>query len=96
MKRYQIEADLFHEGYPEFSEEAVVYDTLCGKLSETGYTAEEAGKLEADFQSREQELRRIRREAAKEKRIGERLLRKVFEKEENLEKAARKKRLPAR
>lgn len=96
LKKYQIEADLFHEGYLEFSEEAGAYDTLCGKLSEAGYTAEEAGKLEADFQSREQELRRILREAAKEKRIGERLLRKVFEKEENLEKAARKKRPPAR
>ena len=96
LKKYQIEADLFHEGYPEFSEEAEAYDTLCGKLSEAGYTAEEVGKLEADFQSREQDLRRIQREAAKEKRIGERLLRKVFDKEENLEKAARKKRPPAR
>lgn len=92
LKKYQIEADLFREGYPEFSEEARVYDTLCEKLSEAGYTAEEAEKLEADFRSREQELRRIRREAANEKRIGERLLRKVFEREENLEKAARKKR----
>ena len=92
LGQYQMEAELYKEGYQEFSEEAGVYEKLCEKLTEAGYTVEEAGKLETDFQSREQKLKEKRREAIKDKRTGERLLHKVYEKEKNREKAIEKKR----
>lgn len=92
LGQYQTEAELYKEGYQEFSEEAGVYEKLCEKLAEAGYTVEEAGKLETDFQSREQKLKEKRREAIKDKRTGERLLHKVYEKEKNREKAIEKKR----
>ena len=92
LGKYQMEAELYKEGYQEFSEEAGVYEKLCEKLAEAGYTVEEAGKLETDFQSREQKLKEKRREAIKDKRTGERLLHKVYEKEKNREKAIEKKR----
>ena len=92
LGQYQMEAELYKEGYQEFSEEAGVYEKLCEKLAEAGYTVEEAGKLETDFQSREQKLKEKRREAIKDKRTGERLLHKVYEKEKNREKAIEKKR----
>lgn len=92
LGKYQMEAELYKEGYQEFSEEAGVYEKLCEKLAEAGYTVEEAGKLEIDFQSREQKLKEKRREAMKDKRTGERLLHKVYEKEKNREKAIEKKR----
>ena len=92
LGQYQMEAELYKEGYREFSEEAGVYEKLCEKLAEAGYTVEEAGKLETDFQSREQKLKEKRREAIKDKRTGERLLHKVYEKEKNREKAIEKKR----
>ena len=74
LGKYQMEAELYKEGYQEFSEEAGVYEKLCEKFAEAGYTVEEAGKLETDFQSREQKLKEKRREAIKDKRTGERLL----------------------
>ena len=92
LGKYQMEAELYKEGYQEFSEEAGVYEKLCEKFAEAGYTVEEAGKLETDFQSREQKLKEKRREAIKDKRTGERLLHKVYEKEKNREKAIEKKR----
>ena len=92
LGQYQMEAELYKEGYQEFPEEAGVYEKLCEKLAEAGYTVEEAGKLETDFQSREQKLKEKRREAIKDKRTGERLLHKVFEKEKKREKAIEKKR----
>ena len=92
LGQYQMGAELYKEGYQEFSEEAGVYEKLCEKLAEAGYTVEEAGKLETDFQSREQKLKEKRREAIKDKRTGERLLHKVYEKEKNREKAIEKKR----
>lgn len=92
LGKYQMEAELYKEGYQEFSEEAGVYEKLCEKFAEAGYTVEEAGKLETDFQSREQKLKEKRREAIKDKRTGERLLHKVYEKEKKREKAIEKKR----
>ena len=92
LGQYRMEAELYKEGYQEFSEEAGVYEKLCEKLAEAGYTVEEAGKLETDFQSREQKLKEKRREAIKDKRTGERLLHKVYEKEKKREKAIEKKR----
>lgn len=87
-----MEAELYKEGYQEFSEEAGVYEKLCEKLAEAGYTVEEAGKLEADFLSGDQKLKEMLREAMKDKRTGERLLHKVYEKEKKREKAIEKKR----
>ena len=92
LGKYQMEAELYKEGYQEFSEEAGVYEKLCEKFAEAGYTVEEAGKLETDFQSGEQKLKEKRREAIKDKRTGERLLHKVYEKEKKREKAIEKKR----
>ena len=92
LGKYQMEAELYKEGYQEFSEEAGVYEKLCEKLAEAGYTVEEAGKLEADYQSRDQKLKEMLREAMKDKRTGERLLHKVYEKEKKREKAIEKKR----
>lgn len=92
LGQYQMEAELYKEGYREFSEEAGVYEKLCEKLAEAGYTVEEAGKLEADFLSGDQKLKEMLREAMKDKRTGERLLHKVFEKEKKREKAIEKKR----
>ena len=92
LGQYRMEAELFKEGYQEFSEEAGVYEKLCEKLAEAGYTVEEAGKLEADFLSGDQKLKEMLREAMKDKRTGERLLHKVFEKEKKREKAIEKKR----
>ena len=92
LGQYRMEAELYKEGYQEFSEEAGVYEKLCEKLAEAGYTVEEAGKLEADFLSGDQKLKEMLREAMKDKRTGERLLHKVFEKEKKREKAIEKKR----
>lgn len=92
LGQYQMEAELYKEGYQEFSEEAGVYEKLCEKLADAGYTVEEAGKLESDFLSREQKLKEKRSEAIKDKRTGERLLHKIYEKEKNREKAIEKKR----
>ena len=92
LGQYRMEAELYKEGYQEFSEEAGVYEKLCEKLAEAGYTVEEAGKLEADFLSSDQKLKEMLREAMKDKRTGERLLHKVYEKEKKREKAIEKKR----
>ena len=92
LGQYRMEAELYKEGYQEFSEEAGVYEKLCEKLAEAGYTVEEAGKLEADFLSGDQKLKEMLREAMKDKRTGERLLHKVYEKEKKREKAIEKKR----
>ena len=46
--KYQMEAELYKEGYQEFSEEAGVYEKLCEKFAEAGYTVEEADNKE-DF-----------------------------------------------
>lgn len=92
LGQYRMDAELYKEGYQEFSEEAGVYEKLCEKLAEAGYTVEEAGKLEADFLSGDQKLKEMLREAMKDKRTGERLLHKVYEKEKKREKAIEKKR----
>ena len=62
-----MDAELYKEGYQEFSEEAGVYEKLCEKLAEAGYTVEEAGKLEADYQSRDQKLKEMLRAARNSK-----------------------------
>lgn len=83
LEPLQMEAELYKEGYPEFSEESMAYETVCKKLEGLGYSVPDARKIEAYFQTRMQVLEEEKRQAVKEKRIAERLLYKVYSREKS-------------
>lgn len=83
LEPLQMEAALYKEGYPEFSEEFAAYEAACRKLEGLGYSVPDARKIEAYFQARTEALNEERAQASREKRIAERLLRKVYSREKS-------------
>ena len=81
LEPLQMEAELYKEGYPEFSGEFLAYEAVCRKLEGLGYSVPDARRTEAYFQTRTQALEEEKRQAIKEKRIAERLLSKVYSRE---------------
>lgn len=81
LEPLQMEAELYKEGYPEFSGEFLAYEAVCQKLEGLGYSVPDARRTEAYFQTRTQALEEEKRQAIKEKRIAERLLSKVYSRE---------------
>ena len=81
LEPLQMEAELYKEGYPEFSGEFLAYEAVCRKLEGLGYSVPDARRTEAYFQTRIQALEEEKRQAIKEKRIDERLLSKVYSRE---------------
>lgn len=81
LEPLQMEAELYKEGYPEFSGEFLAYEAVCRKLEGLGYSVPDARRTEAYFQTRIQALEEEKRQAIKEKRIAERLLSKVYSRE---------------
>lgn len=81
LEPLQMEAELYKEGYPEFSGEFLAYESVCQKLEGLGYSVPDARRTEAYFQTRTQALEEEKRQAIKEKRIAERLLSKVYSRE---------------
>lgn len=83
LEPLQMEAELYREGYPEFAGEALAYEEVCKKMEGLGYLVPDARKIEAHFQTRTLALEEEKRQAAREKRIAERLLRKVYSREKS-------------
>lgn len=83
LEPLQMEAELYREGYPEFAGEALAYEEVCKKMKGMGYLVPDARKIEAYFQTRTLALEEEKRQAAREKRIAERLLRKVYSREKS-------------
>lgn len=81
LEPLQMEAELYKEGYPEFSGEFLAYEAVCRKLEGLGYSVPDARRTEAYFQTRTQALEEEKRQAIKEKRVAERLLSKVYSRE---------------
>lgn len=81
LEPLQMEAELYKEGYPEFSGEFLAYEAVCRKLEGLGYSVPDARRTEEYFQTRIQALEEEKRQAIKEKRIAERLLSKVYSRE---------------
>lgn len=83
LEPLQMEAELYKEGYPEFAGEALAYEEVCKKIEGLGYLVPDARKIEAYFQTRTLALEEEKRQAAREKRIAERLLKKVYSREKS-------------
>lgn len=81
LEPLEMEAGLYNEGYPEFAKEALAYEAVCKKLEGLGYLVPDARRIEAYFQAKTQALEEEKRQAVKEKRTAERLLHKVYRRE---------------
>ena len=77
LKRCEMEARLFQEGYPEFSGAYQEYQKICGQMEEIGFPIDEAKKLEMYFKTEACNQEKARKEALKKKRIARRLEAKV-------------------
>lgn len=73
LKRCEMEAGLFQEGYPEFSGAYQEYQKICVQMEASGFPLDEARKLEVYFKTETCDLEKVRKEALKQKRIARRL-----------------------